>query len=420
MFDNGRETERRDGAHVLLDAVLAVDPASATGAELTALMCARAELAAVIDGAAVAAMSQWEASVDWASDGSATAVTHLVNHTGAHRSAAGALRRTGLDAAAMPHVWAAARDGVLPLSHLHLLTRARTPEVAEVFDRDEPVLVAEATKRTADSLSAWLRAWRYGALEELGRNEPDCVPDHASEADTARIVTGFAGRGLITVDLSAVSLAAITEAVHARIETWRRTGQLTEDTRTWEELVGAAIVDLIADGSVSTTHGQIRPLLIVTARITDLLDRANIPADQRPAWTARILGGGPIGQAALRELMEQANLQFVVTDDHGEPLHVGRAKRLATAAMLVALFARAGTGCEFPGCHATHHRSHAHHITWWEHGGATDLPNLALLCPHHHRLLHNTGFTLARGPTGLTFRRPDGTTIEPPPFQHAA
>ena len=423
MFDLPDDVERRERrarARMLLDAVLDVDPRTATGPELTQLMAARAELAAITDGAAVAAMAQWEASADWAADGSATAVTALVNHTGAHRKAAGSLRRTGLDSASMPHVSSAAAAGALTLAHLHLLTRARKPEVAEVFDRDEAMLVADAKTLSADALSAHLLSWRYGALAELGRNEPDAKPDHLSDADTAKIVTGFAGRGLITLDLTPVALAAVVEAVHARIETWRRTGQLTEDPRTWEELVAAAIVDLIADGSVSTRHGQIRPLLIVTATLTDLFDRADIPTDQRAAWSARILGGGPIGQTALRELMEQANLQLVVTDDDGEPLYVGRARRLATAAMLVALFARAGRGCEFPGCHAAHHRSHAHHIIWWDHGGLTEILNLALLCPHHHRLIHQAGFTLVRGPTGLVFHRPDGTTIEPPPFQYAA
>lgn len=117
--------------------------------------------------------------------------------------------------------------------------------------------------------------------------------------------------------------------------------------------------------------------------------------------------------------MEQADLQLVITDDDGEPLHIGRARRLATAAMLVALLARSGGTCEFPGCHATHHRSHAHHITWWRHGGVTAISNMALLCPHHHRLVHR-GWTLTREPTGLTFTRPDGTNLPPPHYRQAA
>ncbi|HWJ62030.1 MAG TPA: HNH endonuclease signature motif containing protein [Acidimicrobiales bacterium] len=419
MADGAAGEERRAAAHDALDQLLDVVPEVATGAEMTAALEARADLEALVDGAVVSMLPQWEASGDWAADGARSPITAVVNRTGARRSATAALRRTALDAAQMPHVSAAAAAGSLPLSHLELLTRARRPEVAEVFDRDEALLVAEAKTRTADALARFLLAWRYGALEELGVNEPDGSLDHDSELDTARIVAGFAGRGLITLDVTPVSLGIVTEAVEARIETWQRTGQLTEDTRSYQELVGAAVVDLIADGSVSSRRGQLRPRLIVLAKLGELFDRAHIPTGEREAWTARILSGGPIGRAALRELAEQADLQIVITDDDGEPLHVGRKQRLVTAAILTALLARAGGTCEFPGCHAHHHRAHAHHIVWWRHGGTTAIANLALLCPHHHRLVHH-GWTLTRGPTGLVFRRPDGTTIDPPPFRQAA
>jgi hypothetical protein len=417
--DSDERAARRAQAHAFIDAVLDVDPATAAGPALTHAIESHAQLAAIIDGAVVGIIPQWEASADWARDGSRSPVVTMVNRTGAPRSAAAALRRTGLLAASMPHVSAAAATGALPLSHLRLLTRARRDDVADVFDRDEQMLVTEAQALTADALEQRLVAWRWGALEELERNDTDHPPDHDSDADTARILRGIAGRGLVTLDLTPASLAALAEAVEARIETWRRTGQLTEDTRTWEELVGAAVIDLIADGSTSTRRGQTRPLLIAIATLTDLFDRANITADQREAWTARIVGGGPIAKAALRQLMEHANIQLVITNDDGEPLHIGRARRLATAAMLIALLARSSGTCEFPGCHATHHRANAHHIRWWRNGGETSIDNLALLCPHHHRLVHH-GWTLTRGPTGLTFHRPDGTTIPPPPFQHAA
>ncbi|HWJ64628.1 MAG TPA: hypothetical protein VNS19_21825 [Acidimicrobiales bacterium] len=368
--------DRRAAAHDALDRLLDVVPEVATGAEMTVALEARAELTTLIDGAAVAMIPPWEASGDWARDGARSPIAMLVNRTGARRSTTAALRRTALDAAGMPHVSAAAAAGSLPLTHLELLTRARRPEVAEVFDRDEALLVAEAGRLTADALARFLLAWRFGALEELGVNEPDPPLDHDSELDTARIVAGFAGRGLITLDVTPVSLASVVEAVQARIETWRRTGQLTEDTRSWEELVAAALVDLIVDGSASVRHGQLRPRLIVLAKLGELFDRAHIPTGEREAWTARILGGGPIGQAALRELAEQADLQIVITDDSGEPLHVGRKQRLVTAAILTALLARAGGTCEFPGCHAHHHRAHAHHIVWWRNGGTTSITNL--------------------------------------------
>ncbi|WP_426571464.1 hypothetical protein [Aquihabitans sp. McL0605] len=406
-------------AHALVDAVLGLDVRGATGAELSGLLEARAELAAMADGAAVAAVPGWEASGDWTGDGSSTPVTWLVNHTGAGRTTAGALRRTGLLAASMPHVSAAAAAGSLPLSHLHQLTRARRAEVAEVFDRDEALLVTEATGLTADRLAARLIEWRYGALAELGRNDPDRDPGPQTDDDTMTIVVGFQGRGLVAMDLTPESLATLVEALDARIDTWRRTGQLTGDDRTHPQLVAAALLDLIADGSTSSRRGQPRPLVVITATLAALLDHANLTGPERDRWAARILGGGSIGRHTLRELLERANIAFVVTDDDGEPLHVGRTRRLITAAMLTALLARSGGTCEHPGCHANHHRCQAHHLTWWRHGGETNIDNLVLLCKHHHRLAHH-GWPITRGPTGLEFRRTNHTPIPPPRYHHTA
>ena len=48
--------------------------------------------------------------------------------------------------------------------------------------------------------------------------------------------------------------------------------------------------------------------------------------------------------------------------------------------VIATVSSRAVTTCLFTNCH---------HIDEWEHGGLTDLPNLALLCEHHHHLIHS-------------------------------
>jgi hypothetical protein len=59
----------------------------------------------------------------------------------------------------------------------------------------------------------------------------------------------------------------------------------------------------------------------------------------------------------------------------------------------------------------------AHHIHHWAHGGETSLDNLVVLCRHHHRLVHEGGFSVRRTPAGeLEFRRPDGRVIRPSPL----
>jgi hypothetical protein len=56
---------------------------------------------------------------------------------------------------------------------------------------------------------------------------------------------------------------------------------------------------------------------------------------------------------------------------------------------------------------------HAHHVWHWSKGGPTSLDNLVLLCPRHHRLLHEGNWTYDAGERA--FQRPDGRRYEPPP-----
>jgi hypothetical protein len=62
----------------------------------------------------------------------------------------------------------------------------------------------------------------------------------------------------------------------------------------------------------------------------------------------------------------------------------------------------------------------AHHVTFFEHGGVTDLENLVLLCRFHHKAVHDRGFRMSRGDGEVTVSRPDGTPITAPLIARAA
>lgn len=79
----------------------------------------------------------------------------------------------------------------------------------------------------------------------------------------------------------------------------------------------------------------------------------------------------------------------------GQPIGSGRTTRLIGRRLRRALEHRDRT-CSVPGCGAAR-GLHAHHIRHWEDGGATDLDNLVLLCPYHHRL-HHRGVITITGP----------------------
>lgn len=68
------------------------------------------------------------------------------------------------------------------------------------------------------------------------------------------------------------------------------------------------------------------------------------------------------------------------------PVDVGRARRLFTGAVRIALDLRDG-GCAFPGCEQPTHHCEGHHIIPWWLGGETNLDNGVLLCRYHHTLV---------------------------------
>lgn len=112
----------------------------------------------------------------------------------------------------------------------------------------------------------------------------------------------------------------------------------------------------------------------------------------------------------VERLTCDGSIVAVIDGASGVPLEVGLKQRTVSAPLKRAVFAR-DRGCTFPGCERTRYLD-AHHVTHRAHGGATSLDNLALLCTHHHRLLHEVGFGVERADDGaLTFTRADGRVI---------
>ena len=75
--------------------------------------------------------------------------------------------------------------------------------------------------------------------------------------------------------------------------------------------------------------------------------------------------------------------------------------------------------CVFPKCRRP--PADLHHLTWWSHGGHTDLDNAAWLCAFHHWLVHEANWTLRRDKRHrYVFTAPDGRHITHPPRQPQA
>src|SRR3954452_15745037 len=101
--------------------------------------------------------------------------------------------------------------------------------------------------------------------------------------------------------------------------------------------------------------------------------------------------------ATIRRLACDAEIIPAVLGSKGEPLDVGRAKRLVTLALWAALVIR-DQHCAFPGCDRPPLMCHAHHIRHWISGGETKPSNLVLLCGHHHRTIHHSPWEVRINP----------------------
>ena len=80
-----------------------------------------------------------------------------------------------------------------------------------------------------------------------------------------------------------------------------------------------------------------------------------------------------------------------------EVLWLGDSVRTASKKQRIALDVR-DKHCAFPECRVDPSRCQAHHVIHWQHGGATDLDNLVLLCSPHHQQVHEANWEIRPAP----------------------
>ncbi|MCR1781964.1 HNH endonuclease, partial [Nocardioides carbamazepini] len=142
---------------------------------------------------------------------------------------------------------------------------------------------------------------------------------------------------------------------------------------------------LAATDDLPRDHGS-KPRVIV------LIDQDSLKQQVIDAGYARggqTPTGARLSATAVRRMACDAEIIPGVLGAHGQVLDVGRAQRLVTAAIWIALVIR-DRHCSFPGCTRMPLACDAHHITHWADGGTTSLDNLVMLCRHHHVLIHHT------------------------------
>jgi hypothetical protein len=146
-------------------------------------------------------------------------------------------------------------------------------------------------------------------------------------------------------------------------------------------------------------------------------DVARRPHGQRTTVVVHVDVEQRVAALHLGPLLTDSDRQYLTCDAtcevwferDGQPIGAGRTTRTISRRLRRALEHRDAT-CAVPGCTATR-GLHAHHIQHWEDGGPTELHNLVMLCPHHHREHHKGEITISGPADRLTVIDRDGEQL---------
>jgi len=297
--------------------------------------------------------------------------------------------------AGLPLISKAFSEGRVSYSKVRAMTRVATPE-------NEEYLMMIAKHGTAYHVETLVRLYRrecrLRAAQKKGPNSSRALHYHTDED----------GMLVIEARLSPEQGALVLKALDAAVE---QQPDVTAETR---EPISARRADALAEiaegylGSENVACNTADRHQVVVHVTAETLS-SNI-ADDVTAETSYLDDGPGVTAETSRRIACDASLVRLVKDQKGEPLSIGRKSRTIPPPMRRALIAR-DKGCRFPGC--THTRFvDGHHIEHWANGGETSLDNLVLLCRHHHRLVHEGGFSCTRRFRGnVEFRDPDGRLL---------
>ena len=196
--------------------------------------------------------------------------------------------------------------------------------------------------------------------------------------------------------------AALQSHQDALFAEWKRdhdNGDRATDHRPALPSTGAAFMRLVEAGwdaeVARRPHGQHTTVVV------------HLDVEQRAAQ----LHLGPLLSEADRQYLSCDATCEVWFERDGQVIGAGRTTRLINRRLRRALEHRDRT-CAVPGCGATR-GLHAHHLRHWEDGGDTELDNLVLLCPYHHRLHHRGVITITGPAHQLTVTDSAGRALNP-------
>ena len=293
----------------------------------------------------------------------------------------------------MPNARAKLQAGEITLDHVAALAAAAGECGPRRVDGDRGLL--------EDAAAADPDRFRKRARQWANANSPDRGEEQLKRQRARRKAYAFWDHskqmGVVHAELDPIRFGQVRQALDLRAEALRRAdggGEVPpDDVRTGDQRRADALFELLTGRDADHLRpmegmgGKASTRLIITAEL-GLFDGTN------PDGKCEILDTGPVPPSILRLLSPDAHIAGAIFDRSGNPLWLGRSRRLANASQKLVAAIR-DRGCVLP-CDAPSHQTQLHHVLDWCAGGATDIDNLASLCGAHHRRLQERNLELAK------------------------
>jgi hypothetical protein len=295
----------------------------------------------------------------------------------------------------LPQTEAAFATGQLGYQHVVVMARAAEHVGAAAVRKEEANLLKVAQTMDPGRFTGVAKNFEHrvdaaGALDEANRAHQRRYFHLGDPVD-----------GLVRLDglLDAEGGATLRAALQPFMK------PIKEDERTYGQRCADAVVELArqSSGGRRNSAGP-RPQLLIRASLDTLAGTPGGPAGE-------LEGGGTVPAETVQRYACDSAISRIV--GQGELDHeLSHATRTIPASTRRALESR-DRECVFTGCGRRPSWCDGHHLVWWTRGGPTTLPNLALLCRPHHRMVHEGGWRLERQKDGRFAAIPPARRVMP-------
>lgn len=325
------------------------------------------------------------------------AVEELCRQFGLGRYRARQQAKTANALNALPTTLDAAKQGWISIDHARVLGESH--DRAPLSTEQELALITAAITEDLDVFKKTV------ARGEDQRRADDGLTRHERQRErrSAKVFDGDNEMVILYAELDRIAGERVKTALDELSDRMFRKDSEAGSDRTHAQRNADALVALITqqparpEPSNGNDAPNDDPGCEITPQATTLIVSVDYDTMCGQLKDAGLIDGTPIDIDELRHIACDAGIVPAIFAADGQPLHLGRKQRAATAAQKLALHVR---DKQCIGCGMRASACDAHHITWWDNNGTTDIANLVLLCPKCHKKVHKHGYTVAKDPAG--------------------